>query len=219
MAIRFNANTEFLSRNTGGHSSTTFTVAGHFRLDTDINVYSVAYSIEASGEHLLIATTGDGVTINSYLGADNSWGITYTAGVWRYLAFTYSAGTTVQRYADGTAVTGDPLTRNFGSGAASVMRVGKDSSPSQRFEGCVERLRIWNAVLSDAELDAEMASATVVRTANLYGDYPLTADADDISGNANHWTVNGTPDYVAGPFGGGGVSSKPNYYARLNGLL
>src|SRR5690606_31891259 len=65
--------------------------------------------------------------------------------------------------------------------------------------GRTAHVRVWAAALSQAELEAEMASATVVRTANLWGDWPLDGDANDISGNGRNLTASGTVAWVDGP--------------------
>lgn len=73
--------------------------------------------------------------------------------------------------------------------------------------GRAARVRLWLAALSEAEIEAEMASNTVVRTADLYANWPLIDNLNDISGNGRTLTFNGTPSYEADPpFGSSSVS-------------
>ncbi|HQQ75780.1 MAG TPA: hypothetical protein PLB01_00375 [Thermoanaerobaculia bacterium] len=63
--------------------------------------------------------------------------------------------------------------------------------------GYVTYARTWTVALTDDELAAERCSAVPVRTSGLYGAYPLATNANDASGNANHWTSHGSPVYSA----------------------
>ena len=56
--------------------------------------------------------------------------------------------------------------------------------------------REWDAALTIVEIQNEINSTTVVRTADLVADTPLINDRFDISGNGNHWTLVGTPDFI-----------------------
>jgi hypothetical protein len=62
--------------------------------------------------------------------------------------------------------------------------------------------REWQAVLSEAEILAELLSPLVIRTADLFTDTPLLSPADltDASGNGHDWTAVGSVALLAGPF-------------------
>lgn len=80
------------------------------------------------------------------------------------------------------------------------------SDDTEWFNGGIAHLRIWPAVLSDAEKLAEWASPTAVRSSGLFADYPFDgtpgnpADLTDHSGNGRHLTAGSTPAlFLAGP--------------------
>jgi len=73
-------------------------------------------------------------------------------------------------------------------------------------DGNIAHLRVWDAVLSEAELLSERNSATVVRTANIHLIYRLATatDTNDISGNAKNPTIGGSlTDDTDPPIGNG----------------
>jgi len=55
--------------------------------------------------------------------------------------------------------------------------------------------REWSAALTTTQLKAEVNSTTPVVTSGLVTDTPLATDANDDSGNANHWTELGSVSY------------------------
>jgi hypothetical protein len=59
----------------------------------------------------------------------------------------------------------------------------------------ITQLRLWTTNLSDAEIAAEKASATLVKTASIYGCWPMATGTDfsDTSGNGRTLTKDGTP--------------------------
>lgn len=105
--------------------------------------------------------------------------------------------------------------------AADICSIGRLSVGGAGFvplDAEVAFTRIWSTSLSLAEITAERLSRRAVKTANLFGDYPMLDSAtagSDVSGNGNHFTVNGTittgasePPLIAGPslFRGRGFS-------------
>lgn len=69
----------------------------------------------------------------------------------------------------------------------------------------VERVRCWDAALTNTELDNELASATPVRSANLRANWPLVSDGSETV-NGYSLTTAGAVSYEAGPFGASGIS-------------
>lgn len=118
-----------------------------------------------------------GVWVYSFLNCDNSTNPdTYTAG-WKPAGGSW---TTVSRQ--------DNL-----SWTPALLALGNDSY-DEWVNISLERVRVWDAALTTTELDAEMASATPVRTASLRANWPLTVhtDLNDTTANAYHLTAAGT---------------------------
>lgn len=134
--------------------------------------------------------------------SDYNLGAVSALGVWTFVAYSTPSifagdgyyGTTTTVTHNGSA----PV--NFSSTLDFVM-VGRLTGASQDFfKGRIAHLRIWQAVLSQAEFEAEMVSATAVRATNLWGAYEFAADGNDSSGHGYNLTQNGTDlSYVAGP--------------------
>jgi hypothetical protein len=67
------------------------------------------------------------------------------------------------------------------------------SDGSEWLEGTIAGLRMWTAVLSDAEAAAESQSLTAVRSSNLWAQWPFAAASlSDTSGNARNLTAGST---------------------------
>jgi hypothetical protein len=59
--------------------------------------------------------------------------------------------------------------------------------------------REWDAILTSTEIQTEMQSATVMKTANLWADWSFDADINDASGNGRNWTQVGSGTFVDPP--------------------
>lgn len=116
----------------------------------------------------------------------------------------------------------DSLTKATGSHASTCSmglwdRVGIgracDSSPDSAFNGLVADVRIWDEVLSDADIDAYIAGElnTDVNTGALVSWWPLAEDADDDVGTL-HLTGSGSPVLADDPWGTGVTITKPSAY-------
>lgn len=104
-----------------------------------------------------------------------------------YVALGAAGATQLQ---DGTvgASAGNSPTSGYTLGGRSI------DDPDEWYNGRLAHVRVWSAVLTQAEIESEWASATPVRTANLFADYPLAdvTDLADHSGNARHLTAGST---------------------------
>jgi hypothetical protein len=135
-----------------------------------------------------------------------------TQGVWAHVAVTRS-GTSLIVYLNGNvsfSVTagndGSYWTpANLESGHCSIFGSPPGSAFTDDLNGRIADFKYWDgAVLTQAEIQAEMASPTAVRSANLYMDTPLSAAtvADsllDQSGLDHHWSSGGTLVTELGP--------------------
>lgn len=98
---------------------------------------------------------------------------------------------------DGLANAASALTKTNGSRASSftptTFRVG-ESNYGEYMDGALVALKVWTASLTDAEMELERRQLAPVRTANLWGFFPLLNTADklkDFGGNGYDLT-NGT---------------------------
>lgn len=149
-----------------------------------------------------------------------------TVGSWIFVAYRTSGEF------DGTGYYGTSTTLT--SVAASVgqavtldsIHLGSYPSGDNPFKGRIAHLRFWSgAAPTQADFEAEMVSATAVRTANLFAAYEFDNDSglylNDSSGNGRHLTgtnIDFATNYIAGPTLSGGASAplaQAQYFARL----
>jgi hypothetical protein len=192
------------------------TFAGWARIAVDRNTYSSVFSIETGPGHSTewneVITDTDGTTLKVFdhiTGDCGTVGV-MTVGVWYRVAISITSSGTYSAYfgPEGSSA----LTKTTGSltniSANDYTGLGGTQFTSTEwFNGRLAGARVWNAVLSDAEIEREFKSYTPVRTANILGAWiprdvttgtVLTAitGANLIDGNGG-----GTPDYTveAGP--------------------
>jgi len=162
------------------------------------------FSIEntAGTSYIIHITTLNASTIEAHDSTNGGFLFTGTdtsGDGWYFIAETndFAGGPTTKLYWQRDGL-GPNLNLTTGNNHVSVptvnvLYVGTDSAGGQNefFRGGINRMRFWNVVLSQSELEAEMASATAVKTANLWADYPLIPGAsflNDVSGNSRHLT-------------------------------
>ena len=123
-------------------------------------------------------------------------------GAWHHVAATYD-GTTVRMYVDGVAVTptingaggSGPLTTN-----TNPLTLGNQPGTVENYRGAVDEARVFNAVLSQAQIQADMFNTAPAGPGNLayYNFDQGTAGSNnagltslsDLSGNGNAGTLN-----------------------------
>jgi hypothetical protein len=193
--------------------------------DTDkaTNEYIALMTTDAVGT----ATSGNGLRISS---SDALQATTNGAGTaiqtpqplatWTYAAVTFGNGSGTSYY--GTSTT---LAAGSGGGRANVadvldtLIVGRSvvTSPINVFSGRVDHLRLWTGALSQAEFEAEMVSATAIKTSGLWAAYEFPnsdsggAFLQDYSGNGRNVSgigVTHAGNYIAGPTLGGSTQSN-----------
>lgn len=169
-----------------------FTVAGWFRNDSDQNNNATyaRFWIDTTTTTLTVATMPDGTTPAVFTS-----GGTVTAlvapplGEWWYLAVSV-LGTTATLYAiapDGTVSSlSGTISTNTGNGMTLFGR--HPAITDEPFIGSAAYVRAWQKDLTLAELQAERTHDTAVRTAQIWGDWPLDTadDLTDHSGQGHH---------------------------------
>ena len=155
------------------------------------------------------ATVDIAVSNTSY-GAINSSPTTVSAGVWVFLAFVRTSVTNADLWIGGTTRNTFITKDVTGRGTAATLDVGTYSThATYTWDGSMTQFRVWQTALTDGEIVAEMNSATVVKTANLWANWILANSSDnaDHSGNSRDLTfAGGITTGADDPSQGGGGS-------------
>jgi hypothetical protein len=154
--------------------------------------------------------------LNYFLGGNPGGGssaFNFTVGTWAFVAATMDRTNAESwlYYANAPVTT---LARDFmfGNTAANwldtnTFTIGGDGF-GDPWQGSIAAVKVWNAVLTQTELEAEAPLATPVRTANLWGAWSFAngPQTNDESGNGRTLTAVGTPttDASGPPISGGG---------------
>lgn len=202
MAVRFDAATDRISIAASlPDPATAITITGWAYVSADTGTNATMCRVHAtSGASTAVtfATDGAAPAGAGYFTAGGS--ITSSTqspvGAWRKVAITCT-GTSGNLY---VATVGGATDNDAGTvgGAASPtgLTLGGRSpvDGSEWFNGRLAYWRVWTAVLSQAEIEAEWASTIPVRTANLWADWPLETHTDltDHSGNGRHLSAGST---------------------------
>jgi hypothetical protein len=220
MAMLFDAATDRISY-TGGSTppdtSTGFSLFMWLRLDTDQSGSDTFFRLHAASGGTTRATcatpsTGTGPSIFT---SGNTGGVicpaSLTVGTWGWtgIACTGTTGTIYGRSTGGGSTQSASGTVSGGATATAFTLAGRSSADgSEWWLGALAYARLWSAVLTQSEFEAEAGATAAVRATNLWGDYPLASggDLNDISGNARHLTAGSTatstttgPTISAGP--------------------
>lgn len=183
-------------------STTSWTFASWVRLAVDRDEYSAFFTIEQpaghSTEYNELVTLGDGTTLTLW---DHSTGAAITlgqltVGTWYFAAVSVGPNGAASAW---FAPQGGTLSKRTGT-VAIVDHVEMSYLGASNFafteyvNGSMAMARLWNGVLTDAEVQAEFTSVTPVRTAGLIADWRLSSAASvgaDSSGQGRDLILNG----------------------------
>lgn len=136
-----------------------------------------------------MTTTGDGTTLTVVDSVVNFVGnFTNTVGQWVATAVVVNGGAcTVYFGTDAGALTSASLGSGFGSHTApTLLSIGTNGPGDNFVNGRVANFKMWQAVLTLGEIQADLASWSAVRTANLLRHHKFqVAETTDYSGNGN----------------------------------
>lgn len=207
MALRFDASADMLSRTTTLPTITSFTLMGWFYLTTDRNASTAFFSLGSNPDNggnltYILNTLSDGTTFNWWNGAADTSGSALAVATWTHLACTVAGTGAGQALAYKNGVL-DITTSGNASAAAGIIFMGNDNF-AEFLNGRAAALKVYSAVLTAAEIKAEMAYFVPVRTANLNTWLPcvdLTAanNAINLSGPGGNMTIGGTLAVEDGP--------------------
>lgn len=215
MAIRFDTAGDrvYLAATLPAPTTTGLTICGWWQTRVDLDANSTYYRTSGSGgsptiHSVATYSSGDGLVVNTTSGTLDTEPVTAVDEWVRIAVVDVGTGQTLYMglpdqetiVVSGVVGTGTP--GHFCVGGRSI------SDATEPFNGNAAHVRIFADALTQAEVEAEWASATPVLTA--WADYPFTADIQDTSGNTRHLTaVAGTPAFEAGPDLGGGEPEEP----------
>lgn len=179
------------------------TVCGWVRIDTDRNNFTSICWLgdDVSNDHAVFFACGaDGTTLTLY---DSNFdgdvtGSSMTVGTWYFVAATANTGAGNFRLYQATELGSLSMVDSAaysGTFDGEALFFGYRTSgvaDSLSLDGSLAYWRVWTAELSQAELASEMASATPVRSTNLWGAWAFTDAATattDASGNGHTLTL------------------------------
>lgn len=218
-AVRFDSADDILAMPAAAVPSGSggWTVAVWLRLTTDRNAPTMIWSFDgifSSSWHAL-ETDSSGTSLRVYeTGVTAATIATLSVGVWYFVVVRKTAGGTIKTYL------GDEAFGTLATAAGSVTNltyagdgyVGGSAYGTDEIDGRLWGMRVWDTDLTDAEVDAEFASATgaAIRTTNRRAEWLLDDDVTpgtDSSGNARHltnpsglgaWTLEAGPTFPSG---------------------
>lgn len=197
MAVRFSADGQGYSTS-GGIPGTTYTVTTWVYLVVDRDDISSFWVHDQNGvDGHQIGTDIDGVTLQFASAGPTINGSALTVATWTRVAFVANSTTgTLYQGAAGSALTSTSGT--IPAPTLNILTIGMFTGGTQWLNGRLANFKVHNAVLTQAEIEAELWSWAPVRTANLLRVHPFHgASTADNSGNGNTLT------------GGTGATTEP----------
>lgn len=204
MAVRFTPAGQDFRRTASLPSQSLFSACGFCTMNADTNAIAVLFGIESATTnapvYYSLETQGDGTTLQYLDSAANTVNLgAITVGTPFFWGITKN-GTAVRVFFRN--LTTNVVTVTTGTGATTaanvIMAIGGSSYAGEDLNGRMSGVKIWDAVLSDAEMANESTCLRPMRSAGLHLFSPMihstVADcALDFSGNARDWTITGSP--------------------------
>lgn len=205
MAVRFDAATDRVTwTGTAPTPSSGLTITYWAYVSVDRDDFSTMIRLHSSSgatTNLNVAMDSSGLLPCIFTGGGSSTGPqSVSAGAWARIAVTVT-GSDSRVYvalneAGATQSQDGTVGGNAGVSPDSGYTLGGRSAVDgdEWFNGRLAHVRMWNAVLTQGEVETEWASANPVRTSNLFAAYPLpdAGDLTDHSGNGRHLSAGST---------------------------
>lgn len=203
MSIKFDA-WEPYSRTTNVPSSTNFTACMWLKLNTTV-AWSVYFSITNLTTYTQLYVDTNNYTVGIDRGGVNAWATALTQNAWAFIAISCS-GTTSGTLKGYKALPGDTTFETISLTGAAIttpqLWVGGNDYDGEPPQCSLQYVKVWDAVLSEAELWQEMRCGRPVRYENLNTFLPwfnTTNATTDFSGNGYTMTGRSTPTDDEGP--------------------
>lgn len=199
MAARSDAATDRVSRATAP-ALTSFTVMGWVKVVNSVSPFFheiVRFSDAGASSNLILGMTGaGGLTPRAYSSGSTSGVVSATAyslGQWVFVCSSHN-GTVAVLYHGATPGSLTKVTGSVTVGTPNQLTLFSRSATdgSEWLDGSLAHVRMYTAVLSDAEVVAESQSATAVRTSGLWAAYEDVLSLSDTSGNSRGLTAGTT---------------------------
>ncbi|MBV9919992.1 MAG: hypothetical protein JOY78_03930 [Pseudonocardia sp.] len=161
----------------------TFTITMWVYLTTDRGTWSTFLQLRDSGDATVaeLAAGSSGHSGPLYWdGSGDLVGTTdFTVGAWRKIAITRT-GSSGKLYSATPTGTTELISGTVNTATPSSLTLGSRGpfDGSQFWNGRIACVRVWSAVLSQAEIEAEWPSATPVRTSNLWANWRMAGTSD-----------------------------------------
>jgi hypothetical protein len=196
---------KYLKRTASLPSYNNYSACGWFKRTTDNNNYSTLCMVEDggySGAGLCYNSNGDDVVATDPDGFSST--IITPGTAWFFWAFVAKASSVVGYAAVATAASISTQTRAANASQTPDAFCVGDISSGYPGTGNFAAVKVWDAQLTAAEIEAERWSYMPRRLANLHLWTPLIGSsaancAIDWSGNGKNWTVVSTPTVIDGP--------------------
>lgn len=196
MSIRADTAGEYLSRTTSLPSASAFTACGWFIRRVDPNSFKSVVSLDNGGAKWIILQTGStgDTLIVSTSGADSSDIISSIVNdEWIFWAVTSDGGTVNGFAARPGDINLSTASITVGAFTPSRLTILTDFA-NGLLSASVAHLKMYDAVLTQTELEAEMRQIPPKRFGglHLWNPFLSSSNVKDYSGNGRDWTTNGT---------------------------
>jgi len=216
MSVQFDGSTSYLIRDavTVLDYNSNYTILGKVYAD-QVTVYEVlsliGHAVGGSDDDAIViahtsARLGGEEQLAGVYSTNDGTSVIATA-TWYHVALVRS-GNNLLIYLDGTLETTVTGGNHASRPASDRMVLGAWLTASDKFTGRLFHWAAWQSALTQTEVNTEKTSWPPAK-ASPWAYWPLSVHTDltDGSGNARHWTGNGTLSTAGDPPGGGGGGS------------
>jgi len=204
MAVRLSA-AEALYRTSDLPTNTNLTMCGWFRMIVDTNDFATCFAVVApsSSDADSVQTDGSGTTMGTYTNNDNwSLGPNWSLNTWYHVAMVCNSSS-VDYYLNGVLESDGNDGHSSVTSQSIVVGSYHHSTLVDEFNGEVAFVKVWDDILTQAEIANEMWTIVPQKQENIHLWSPLfpgsTERVKDYSGNGRNWTEGGTITDAVGP--------------------
>lgn len=202
MAYSTTSTSTYLYRTASLPAPNTFTACGWCYCTSSVSFNALFTLISGSSDERLIQFGSSLAVFGIYDGSTTTnFASSPGGGVWFFWALSCTSGTNNFKGYWSLASSNTFVTVSAtpaAAGTIDTMRLSNDVA-NEYLNGNAAHIKIWDAVLTQAEIEQEKWSVRPQRIANLHLWSPLFKDDFDYSGNGKNWTSGGADTFVDGP--------------------